>query len=75
MCGGIGVDGWLVMALFWGAFLSLATWAVTRIFAPFGRNPDSRDVQDILDRRLANGELDLDAYRRMRTELTAVVRR
>jgi putative membrane protein len=75
LCGGMGVDGWLVMALFWGAFLSLATWAVTRMFPPFGRSQGSGDVQDILDRRLADGELDLEAYRRMRTELAAVVRR
>ena len=33
-CGGMGATGWFVMALFWGAFLGLAVWAVTRLFGP-----------------------------------------
>ncbi len=34
--GGMGVAGWLVTALFWGALLGLAVWAVARLFTPRG---------------------------------------
>lgn len=32
-CGGMGVAGWLLMALLWGGFLAIVIWAVTRLFA------------------------------------------
>lgn len=68
-CGGMGVGGWLVMLLFWGAFLGLAVWAVTRMFTPAGSSQTSDDPMEELERRLAAGELDLDTYRRIRDEL------
>jgi putative membrane protein len=68
-CGGMGAGGWLVMALFWGGFLGLAVWAVTRLLAPMSGGEAVDGSQDVLDRRLATGELDLDTYRRLRDEL------
>lgn len=37
-CGGMGIAGWLLMIGFWGGFLALVLWAVTRLF-PSGRPP------------------------------------
>ena len=76
-CGGLGVGGWLLMALLWGSFLAVVIWAVTRLFpgsrsgraepsAPSGRE----SAGGILDRRLAAGEIDEDTYVRLRGDLT-----
>lgn len=72
-CGGMGAGGWLVVALFWAAFLGLAVWAVTRMFAPAG-GPAAEAPRDVLDRRLAAGDLDPDEYRRMHDELFGAAR-
>lgn len=69
-CSGMGVGGWLVMILFWGAFLGLAFWAVTRLFAPVQDRGADEPLQ-LLDSRLASGDLDPETYRRMREEMTA----
>lgn len=70
-CGGIGAGGWLLMALLWGGFLAVVIWAVTRLFP---RNRAGRgggdEAASQLDRRLADGEIDEDTYRRLRGELT-----
>jgi putative membrane protein len=70
-CGGMGVGGWLLMALLWGGFLAVVIWAVTRLFprnqAGMGGGGDATSQ---LDRRLADGEIDEDTYRRLRGELT-----
>jgi uncharacterized membrane protein len=67
-CGQMGIGGWLVMILFWTAFLGLAVWALTQLFGP--RNVRvSENARDVLDRRLAAGELDPETYRRLRDEL------
>ncbi len=70
-CGGMGVGGWLLMALLWGGFLAVVIWAVTRLFARDRRAEGADDsAQGVLDRRLAAGEIDEDTYRRLRGELT-----
>lgn len=67
-CGQLGGGGWLVMILFWAAFLGLAVWAITQLFGP--RNVSvSENARDVLDRRLAAGDLDPENYRRLRDEL------
>ena len=69
-CGQMGVGGWLVMILFWSAFLGLAVWAIAQLFGP--RNVAvSENARDVLDRRLAAGELDPETYRRLRDEMAA----
>ncbi len=69
-CGGMGVGGWLLMALVWGGFLAVVVWAVTRLF-PRNRagRGDGESATSVLDRRLAAGEIDQDTYRRLRGEL------
>ena len=76
-CGGMGIGGWLLMALLWGSFLAVIVWAVTRIFPGSRSRPDEagapgggESAGSTLDRRLAAGEIDEDTYLRLRGELT-----
>jgi putative membrane protein len=75
-CTGAGIGGWLLMALLWGGFLAVVIWAVTRLF-PRTRSPGSlpggsgeHDIANMLDRKLASGEIDEDTYHQLRGELT-----
>jgi putative membrane protein len=74
-CGGMGIGGWLLMALLWGGFLAVVVWAVTRLF-PRGRPGSSGpagggdDAASLLDRRLASGAIGEDTYRQLRGDLT-----
>lgn len=74
-CGGMGVGGWLLMALLWGSFLGVIVWAVTRLFPAARSRPDEpgggESAASVLDRRLAAGEIDEDTYLRLRGELTS----
>lgn len=65
-CSGMGVGGWVLMLGFWVALLAVIVWAVTRLFPTTSKD----DVLDVLDRRLAAGEIDPDAYRAARSELS-----
>ena len=57
---------WLSMAAFWSAVVLAALWATTRLFpAATPKDP----ARQILDERLARGELEVDEYRRLRQEL------
>lgn len=67
-----GVGGWLLMIGFWGAVLGAVLWAVTRLF-PTGEPPSS--AEQLLDSRLAAGEIDPDTYRQVRAELVGAGRR
>lgn len=62
-CSGMGVGGWVLMIGFWVALLAVVVWAVTRLFPTTSKD-------DVLDRRLAAGEIDPDAYREARSELS-----
>lgn len=55
---------WLAMAGAWVAVLGLAVSAAMRLF-PSGARPDPRDL---LDERLARGEIDVAQYRLLRDE-------
>jgi putative membrane protein len=71
--GGMGGFGLLGMGLFWLILLGLIVWLVTRLL------PGSRDDQpapstgesavEILDRRMANGEIDTQAWQSQRAAL------
>ena len=65
-CSGIGVGGWVLMIGFWVALLGVIVWAVTQLFPS---SPKS-DARDLLDRRLAAGDIDPGAYREARSELS-----
>jgi putative membrane protein len=60
---GLGVAGWVLMIGLWGGLLAVVVWAVARLFPAAARGGDN---QDSLDRQLAAGHIDPDAYRQMR---------
>ena len=76
-CGGLGAGGWLLMVAFWVVFLGLAVWAVMQLFPGDSGGPRQRlgaeDPKDVLDRRLAAGEIDVETYRRLQQELRASI--
>lgn len=71
--GGMGWVGWLGMAVFWIAIIALIIWLVVKLLPassssasppPLGESP-----LDILDRRFARGEIDLETYQIQRAAL------
>jgi putative membrane protein len=71
--GSMGVAGWLLMTVFWVALIAAIVWAVANL-SPSRR--DSSTVmperpEEILDRRLAAGEIDAAAYEDLRSKLRA----
>lgn len=72
--GGMGLWGWLFMGVFWLLLLALIVWLVVRLLPGGDRgamssSPDS--ALEILDRRLANGEIDLETWQAQRAALVA----
>jgi putative membrane protein len=72
---GLGTGGWVLMILAWLALLGLVVWAISRLLPtrPGGDSPEhtAETPEEILDRRLARGEIDTDEYTRLREALTA----
>ena len=73
---GLGAGGWVLMIVFGTALLALIAWAIARI-AP-SRNDDVREPRrladepvEILDRRLARGEIDVETYEQLRSKLSS----
>lgn len=77
--GGMGAGGWLFMSLVWVLLLVVIIWAAARLFP--GRTgstatltgpavePLSERPEQILDRRLASGEIDVATYEQLRETL------
>lgn len=68
---GMGTAGWIFMALFWIVLIGLAIWAVVALL-PGNRTAGAARAEsprEILDRRFARGEIDVDQYRLARAEL------
>jgi putative membrane protein len=66
--GHMGAGGWLLMTLLWVALLGTVVWAITRIVPPRG---PGESAAEILDRRLARGEIGADEYDALRAKLRA----
>ena len=73
---GMGVAGWFLMTVLWVVLIAAIIWAVANLFP--GRSsgqaaPDERPERsdEILDRRLASGEIDSATYDELRTKLRA----
>ncbi|NMM24704.1 MAG: hypothetical protein HHJ11_14655 [Phycicoccus sp.] len=75
--GGMGWGAWLAMGLFWLVLLGLIVWLVSRLL-PGSEGGTTRSAGesalDILDRRLASGEIDLAAWQAARAALVAAQR-
>jgi putative membrane protein len=73
---GMGAGGWVLMIVFGTALLAMIAWAIARI-AP-SRSDDVREPRssadepvEILDRRLARGEIDVETYEQLRSKLSS----
>lgn len=69
--GGMSVAGWLLMTVFWVALIGVIVWAVGNLF-PSRRDgsavPPERP-EEVLDQRLARGEIDAATYDELRGKL------
>lgn len=66
--------GWMMilMPLLWVGLIAVIVWAVVRFAGqPAGSTPPRETPQEILDRRLATGEIDLDTYTSANEHLSA----
>ena len=66
---GMGTLGWLGMGLFWLLLLGLLVWLVVRLLPGSGdaaTRPTGEPAQEVLDRRLALGEIDVEAWQAQR---------
>ena len=68
---GMGSLGWLGMGVFWLLLLALIGWLVMRLLPSSGRTtrPTGESALEILDRRLASGEIDVPAWQTQRSAL------
>jgi putative membrane protein len=74
--GGMGVGTWMFMGLFWLVLLGVIIWAVVRLLPArqdgHGGGVYRESPEDILDRRFARGEIDLETYQAQRAALASV---
>jgi putative membrane protein len=73
--GSLGSLGSLGMGVFWLILLGLIVWLVVRLL-PGSGSGSSRDTVEsaleLLDRRLANGQIDLELWQAQRAALVGV---
>lgn len=81
--GGMGVGAWFFMGLFWIALIATVIWLVIRLLPSNGRAgttphastermsalPAQESSLDVLDRRFAQGDIDLETYQAHRAAL------
>lgn len=74
--GGMGVLGWLGMGVFWLVLLGLILWLVVLLIP--GSGAKARETGEtpleILDHRLAGGEIDLATWQEQRAALVGAQR-
>jgi putative membrane protein len=70
--GGMGPIGWLAMGLFWLILIGLIVWLVVHLLPGSGDGTTSSSGEtafEILDRRLASGEIELETWQAQRAAL------
>ena len=75
--GGMGAVGLFGMGLFWLILFGLIVWLVTRLLPATGGQPtrsSGESAVEILDRRMANGEIDTQAWQAQRAALLSAQR-
>lgn len=75
--GGMGMLGMLGMGVFWLVLLGLIVWLVIRLLPGSGDQPTrttGESALEILDRRMASGEIELEAWQVQRAALLAAQR-
>ena len=72
---GMGVAGWFLMTVLWVFLIAAVVWAVANLFPGRGAAESASEraerPEDILDRRLASGEIDSATYDELRGKLHA----
>lgn len=70
---GMGVAGWFLMTLLWIALIAAIVWALASLFPSRGATDSSSPErpEEILDRRLARGEIDPATYDELRSKMRA----
>ena len=75
---GMGSLGWLGMGVFWLILLGLIVWLVMRLLPGNRGGGTTRSIGestlDILDRRMARGEIDTPTWQAQRAALTGATR-
>ena len=73
--GGMGWGAGMFMGVFWLALLAVIIYLVVRLLPSDGQSglggPRRESPEDILDRRFARGEIDLENYQAQRSALVA----
>lgn len=67
-CGQMGLGGWVLIGIFWAAFLGLVLWASSQLFAPARGDGGMREAAADLDLRLARGQMGPSEIRARREE-------
>jgi putative membrane protein len=70
----MGAGGWVLMAVFWVALVALVVWVIARVLPSRaedrpGKDETSDTPREVLDRRLAGGEIDVQTYEELRETL------
>lgn len=70
---GMGGGAWVFMGIFWIALLAAILFLVVRLLPSNGRSAASQQdsPEEILDRRFAHGDIDVQTYQTQRTALAA----
>jgi len=72
---GMGGGWWILMTVFWVGLIVAIVWAGAQLFARPGRVDHSAGAAErpgeILERRLASGEIDVETYDALREKLRA----
>lgn len=70
---GMGAAGWLFMTAFWVVLIAAIVWALAQLFPSRGPRElgDAERPEEILDRRLARGEIDTETYDALRAKMRA----
>lgn len=72
--GGMGAGAWVFMSVLWVVLIAAIVWAMAALFGRTERSSGASIAdrpEEILDRRLASGEIDADTYDTLRTKLLA----
>ena len=77
---GMGAGGWVLMSVFWIVLVAVIVWAIVRLVP--SRSDNVREPRrsaaeppekprEILDRRLASGEIDVETYEELCSKLSS----
>ncbi len=65
---GMGLFGWIMMVLFWGAVIWLIVWLVNQNRNP-EKNYSNKTAYEILKERYAKGEISKKEYNEIKKEI------